>query len=296
MKMKKKYVIILVVVCIFLIYFIAKSIVTHKVKEAIDIMIEEISQVAEVEYDDISVSLLTRNTHIEDISIKPKGITDDTLKIKELIVRDYDYKSKYPKYVNFDIKKLTLTNIPEKLKDLGYKKFVADISLDWEYNSKKEIYKINELKIQADEMGELSLKLILSDVMHIEDSLEDANSIDSLEQVLENISIANAKITYKDDSIIEKLIKYDAEKEGVSYKKMRDEYVNKISSESFPGIPNKVLKMIKKFIKDPDTLKISISPDSPVSIKQLSKIIDRYDENKDRAEQIFRKLNIKISI
>ena len=50
MKMKKKYVIILVVVCIFLIYFIAKSIVTHKVKEAIDIMIEEISQVAEVNH------------------------------------------------------------------------------------------------------------------------------------------------------------------------------------------------------------------------------------------------------
>ena len=292
--MKKKNIIIIsVVVAFLLVYFITKSIVVHKVRSSIDNVIEEASQFAKIDYDDIDVSLISWNAHIKGISIKSVGSDDVILKIKKVIVYDYDRGSKSPNYANFYIKDMSFDNIPGFLEELGYNRLVVDMSLDWDYNNKKGIYRLKKLSINANDIGELNLKFTLTN-LNLEDEYIDM-APDDIIFMFQKALIENAEISYKDDSLIKKTIEHDAEQQGLSYKSMRDKIVNDINVDNFPGIPGKDLKKIKKFIKEQGTISVSISPESSLNLKQLSEVMDM-NKNSNAFKQIYKKLNVKISI
>ncbi|MEC4675437.1 MAG: hypothetical protein VST72_00755, partial [Nitrospirota bacterium] len=145
-------------------------------------------------------------------------------------------------------------------------------------------FHLNRLKWGADKAGEFELELHLGNI-----DLSPDNYMAVL-FAFPQIAIENAKFRYKDDSLVSRIQQKAARESGEDVESFKNKLSSKIDKQiakTYDDFSIKSLNALKEFIRDPNEISISVSPDEPLPLGDLQKVND--------PDEIIRMLNLKIS-
>lgn len=288
MSNKKRFTAVILIV-VMVVYIGIKTYTEKAAAKKVDKAIGTVAGFADVDYGNISIDLLRSNAHIKGVTILPAG-EDKKIIIDDIIIYDIDGEDKIPSYLHIcfngiDINIDSFGDSAKELRSLGYDDIKANIELDYKYNDKKKEFNLNSLIISAKKMGNINLDFHMSNI--------DLNP-DNILSVLfrfPQILIHNAELIYKDDSLVarlqQKAAKENSEDLGNYISRITREIDNKTLQEQ-DKFARQSMEAVKKFIKKPNNISISISPDKPVPIGRIQKVND--------PKEIIKLLNVKISI
>jgi hypothetical protein len=255
-----------------------------KVNEAI----AEIAKFADIDYEKVSVDLLGMDVRISDIIVSSAD-SKEKLKIDEIVIHDIDNKSDIPTFLSMSCNGIAI-NIKDlggeakELRRLGYNdKMMVNLIAEYAYDKKKKGIDIKKIGMGAVEVGEISIGFRLGNI-----SL-DPEEITGLFFNYPEIIFHEAKIEYKDDSLVARLIKFGAEEQQVNVKGFKKSLIQDVENEikkEKDDFTKKTLSEIKEFLEGSDEFSISASPSKPLPLGRIMRI----NEPKD----IIKLLNIQI--
>jgi hypothetical protein len=266
--MKKN--IILSVGAIALVSFIgAKYYASSVAKDRVDSILASAPPILKgLTYKDVSVGLLTGSVTFKDVEFSSPA-KDRNILINEVVLNDYDEESEIPSYMDLEFNGIEaeIKQIDE-LSKLGYEDYLSsNMAISYEFDAKAGEVNIKNLSMGIDDLGSIRIELKLSNIKNPA----------ALIFTYPSVQIDAAKIVYEDDSLIDRAYTLRAKKEKKSVDEIKDDAIQILDSkiEKTSGeFQKNVLLAIRNFIDDPDELTISVSPQSPVSIKQLLSVRD----------------------
>ncbi len=236
--------------------------------------LEEMDSFVNISYDRASVDVVGWNTRLKNVTISPAG-TDATTKVRDVIIYDVDEEREIPAYLHvafkgFDVE-VNRDNFGKGAEDLnrmGYEKIEGQIEIDYQYDLEKKAFHLKTFRVGADDVGEVAAEIHISNVDLY------AQDLFSLLFALPKILLHRAELRYEDDSFVRRLQKLTAEQQGKTVDELVEEMTQTLDQE-IENEENKftkaALKAIKEFVKDPDEIKIVISPKEPVSAGKIQK-------------------------
>jgi len=214
-------------------------------------------------------------------------------KIDEVVIHSYDKENEFPQYMNFEVNGIHITKeflsqtrqLAKTVESLGYKNLEANVAINYKINKEKKLFALKELSLAVGNVGKMDLAV-------------DLYGIDNINQLLfvammpQLVKIGKSSLSYEDDSLVNRLIKEDGKRRGISFaenkKRLLSDIQKNIDKYKRKQDIQKVnfLEQMYKFIESPKAIKISINPSSPLSLGVAQKLSDK--ELKER-------LKLKIS-
>lgn len=285
---KKKIAFGILIVVLIAVYVGAKAYANNVAEKKVNKAIGKVAYFVDVDYKKVSVDLWGLATHIKGVTISPVG-EKETVNIDDIVIYDIDDENSIPLFLHIVFKGINLNvesfrNNTKKLKDLGYDNIKANMELDYKYDVNEKEFFLNTLSNGAEKIGNINLKFHISNI-----DLSPENIV-SILFTFPQILIHSAELSYKDDSLISRVLKIAAKKEDKDVdsiiSKIIQDIDNEISSEK-DQFTKEAMEAFKKFIKDPNKISISISPKKPVPLGRLQRV--------DNPKEIIKLLNVKIS-
>ena len=265
-------------------YVGAKMYASSIAEEKIDIAIANLVNYVDVDYRNVSVDLLGFDVHVSDIVISPVS-SEEKINIDEIVVFDIDKESDMPFSLHIALNGIQIPiDQIEAVKKLGYKDhMLLNADIDYEYNKNEKEIVLNKIQLGAEEVGDIALTFRLSNI--------DLNPKNVLALLFSypQIILHNATIMYRDDSLIDRLIKFQAEDQGLEVAQMKDHAItgieNAIAVEE-DEFTKSVLTEIKNFVNSPEEISISIRPSKPLPFGRIMRI--------ETPKDLITALNLKI--
>jgi len=264
------------------VYFGIKIYTVNIAKIEVNKVIANLSDVADIKYENVDVNLFNMSVIISDILISPIDTnsigtnsidkTDNTMKIKEIIIYDITYNRNMPVLLSVMCREIELSvehlgEMGKKLNTLGYNdKITTDLFVNYTYDLEKNELNIKNSGIKAKNVGEIIINLNISDINLAPEA------IIGIFFTFPQIMLHNAKVEYKDDSLFERFLKLTADKEHINVTDFKNFIITKIKQDikqENDTFIRTVLSKIENFIEDPDELSITAYPASPVSISSI---------------------------
>ena len=259
----------------------------RRVQKEVDNAIAEMSSFADVQYEDVDFNLFTHKTSVKGVVISPVG-EERKLFIDEIVVFKAEEGRKIFTRLHMAFKGIRVEGqegrVTELLEELGYEpeETRADVELDYKFDPEGKDFYLRTLSYRVRGMGEMSLSLHLSNV-----DLESGAL--SLLLSFPQILIHEARLSYRDDSLVPRLLKVTAEKRGISVEGLIEEITAEIEREvsrTEDRITSEALTAFKEFLEDPKEISVIISPRRPVPLGKLKRA-------KDPA-QLMKTLNLRV--
>jgi hypothetical protein len=243
---------------------------SHMATKEIDSAIANVSELVTVDYKKVNASLLGRGTRVEDVSITPLGSTVP-IQVDEVVVYKYDKKGEVPTYVSMAVNGMALpaaaAGEATPLQPLGYDKDLSvDFATEYQYQEKEQALQLKKFKVGAAEVGDLDLTLHLSNVPI------DEGALDNYPMSLLGAVFHEAKLTYKDDSLVSRMFDTAAAAQGVSVDEFKKEAIANLETSlaaGEEGLSKELVKEITAFINNPDEFSLTMSPKEPVPFSSL---------------------------
>jgi len=239
-------------------------------------------------YDNSSVDLLGLNVHLEDVKINIPG--QDAVKVDEITINDFDSEHTIPEFLDIEIEGIEAKSNFDALgfgdifKDMD--EVSVDLALNYKFDSEDKILNIKEISQSVDDLGKLSLSTELHNISSLEQLTQ---------QMMMNpygIAVGKSELEYEDDSLVEKVIAYNAKEAGVPVDEFKSQLLEslnkklqKADEKEDADLEEKYLSAVIDFIEDPDAFEISINPEKAISFMDLS----RHSANEN-----LEKLNLEI--
>lgn len=283
---KKKIILGFLIVLLISLYIGVKAYAEKTAKKEVDIAIGKLNDFANVDYEKVSVDLLGLNAHIKGITILSAGQKEKTT-IDDIIIFKIDGKEKIPSYLHISINgiNIDIDSLGNEAKELGYDNIRSNVELDYKYDSKEKEFYLKKLNYGAEKIGTINLSFYISNIDLNPDNF--AFLLFSMPQIL----IHNAELTYNDDSLMPRLLKKAAKKDGKNVESFINKITNKIENEiskTEDKFTKEALTSFNEFVKNPNKISINIYPKDPVPIGRM--------QMTDDSEEIIKLLNIKVSI
>ncbi len=293
MSLSKKISIAIVVLFIGLAVAL-KVVFTNKAKERVDQFISSTG----IEKDRVSYDVMVDffgTPHIKDIVIK-NPTTNQEVKIDEFVLLDFDDKHKTPWYINLKINGIHLDRsmfkydyrLQSMFDTLKKDEIVANISFNYSFDEKNKQLDIKDISYGVDDLGKFYIKTNIYNI----------NSLDELFRLIlfggKNLKFGASSIGYKDYGLANIILSFNAKQQGLSLKRFKENTLKEIDTQIDLAQKQgkmyelKLLNGFKKFINDPKSFEISISPKSPVSSSDFRYITD--------IEKILKQLNLSIIV
>jgi len=313
--MKKKQIIgICIVAVLIAIYFGVKMYASNIAEKRINFAIAKAVNFVDVDYKKVSVDLLGMDVRISDILVSPT-FAKGKLKINEIIIHDIDSKSKIPSFLSVSIKGIELSlkepwQVVEEIRGLGYTdRLLINFNANYIYEKGKKEFNVKNIGIGVDGAGEINVSFYLGNInlnqkeifvipLMFMFGLGTGGGGGSIATQSENdpkgmyphIILYEAKATYEDASLAERIIKYIAKDyKNINAEGLKMSFIQAIENEikkEKDDFTKKALVAIKKFIDDPKELSISVSPSKPCPLGRIMRVDDLKD--------IIKLLNIRI--
>ena len=223
-------------------------------------------------YDNSSVDLLGLNVHLEDVKITLPG--QEPVKIEEITLNDFDSKHNIPEFLDVDIDGI---EAKKSFNSLGFGDIFAgmddvnmNLALKYEFDADDKVLDIKKISESVDDLGEISFSTELHNVGSLESFAQ---------QMMRNpysVAIGKSELEYKDDSLVERLIAYNAKHVGVSADKFKAQLLEKLNKKlqkaekkENADAEQKYLSALIDLIDNPDEFTISIDPQKPVSLQEM---------------------------
>jgi hypothetical protein len=255
--------------------YYASSVADEKIQAALNAM----PGMENVEYNDVSVDLPGGDVHIQGVEIAPPGGGKETL-IEEIVIHDFDEDNDIPHYLNLSANGVDIEVTPAnfgaastELKKMGYETIAASFDLEYEYNEAGKALELTNLALRIEDMGEASLGISLE---NIDLETVDLENPATLMLVTQALRIKYAVIEFDNNSLMERLLATDAKNRGMEV----DDLTGQIEVEIEAQIKTaknagdefsvSVLTAMLDFVKDPDSIAITIKPEKPISFETFT--------------------------
>tara|TARA_R110002096_G_scaffold54517_18_gene140649 strand:- start:5872 stop:6783 length:912 start_codon:yes stop_codon:yes gene_type:complete len=263
-------------------YLAAEFIVNSRIKGEIDAEIERHREDADISYGKFRYDLASSSARMSQFQIEGKKGQKGKVTVDEMIVDDFKPRTEdesFPSMLNFKALGIQLSEevnpeLSEELKELGYEEPPRmDAAIDYEYNLETKQLDIRKAALMGDDMGELSISLSLTNFTPppTPPPGEELNPL-QLMAMLSALSIQSCEITFRDNGITNRFLDRGAETAGVT----RDEFVTSLIADLREGLKSdsstlnrQALASVEQFLDDPDQLKVTIQPASPISVASI---------------------------
>ncbi len=265
---------ILVVLVLIGIYAGIKTYSSKVAEEKLNELISKYASDAGIGYNKVSVDLLGSNVRISGISFTNPSDADGQIKIGEIVINDIDDNSNIPSFLTMECNGLELSRSGRNdavtpLSNLWYNdKIKGNIKVDYSYDIEKRELNVNKLRLKIEQACNLDISFRIGNI-----DLE-PEAIAKLSTTYPQLILHEAKITYEDNSLIDRTMKDAAKKFRVSeadYKKLLMQAVEQIIAGTNDESAKKALKEMLKFYENPRGLFISASPSTPLQIGALTR-------------------------
>lgn len=249
-------------------------VVSQVAARELDKAIADVSDYVDIDYRKVDVSLIGRGTSVKDVVITPVA-SGNAIRVDKMTLYNYKDQNEIPTYLSMAIKGIALDEAAlgenaEMFSELGYdKQLSVDVITEYEYEADDRKIELKQLKFGADQVGDMDVTLELGNI-----ALDQA-TMESFPFSLIGAQFEGAKITYEDDSFVERLFETTAAAEGVSVEAVKEEAIAGLEDEvadSENTLSPEFIEEMKGFIKDPDSFSITFDPEQPVPLAALMTI------------------------
>lgn len=194
------------------------------------------------------------------------------------MIYDIDENSDVPSFLNAGIYGVEILvneldkNEADFLHSMGYKdRLKLDFGVSYRYQSTDNLFDLTKLSIREKDLGELSASVKLGNL-----SLSKTELIGLL-FTYPLITVHEAKLSFDNDALLEKVIQARAKQVNKSDNAVREETIREIEQQltvTKNGYMQTTLHALKSFIQNPGKLEVHLSPERPLSIRQLTRFRD----------------------
>ena len=291
MMKKKTYTILLCVITVVMVFIGSKVYFEREAERKISIIADFCKDFVNFEYEKLSVNPFRQDITVQKVSLSSL-FTNTKCYISEITVTDFDYYSSTPKFADISVKGIRIKAKDEEHKDLKHKSFYAeklfeitygiDADIAYSYDEEKKLLSVNRLSIEENKLGKVDFRASFGNItlskmgflwlfftypsITIHDAsfyFENKSAMDFLYQYLGTVTFSTPSETKL------KLVEYA--------ERMADQFAAEEHFDFF-------LK-IKKFLEYPDKLLLTISPEPPITIRELQQM--RFQQD------FFKRLNLK---
>ena len=220
----------------------------------------------DVSWKDVDVRFLSPDLIVQSLSFSLKD--GRHAKIDRIIIDDFSLNPNQPTFAIVRVRGMCLPvdeanfgDQASEIREFGYQTINTDLDLDISYNPEGHSLSINSLGLTTSDIGEMRLRLVL-----------DHFSPKQLKKMeMESLVIKEAKLEYRDRSILKKLILQarQNEKELIDFLIHDIEQdITKARKESNASVVRSVTEL-KSFLEDPQKLKIELKLLKPVSLDRI---------------------------
>jgi hypothetical protein len=210
----------------------------------------------------------------------------------ELIeIRAYDWaNAEEPRHVDMAMKKLVIAadaldkEGADDLHDLGLSALTISGEMTYKFDEKEKVFDVGKVFIDLHEMGELRLRLKLTGITPADLKAaagEPAKPKDGAparpgEQgdqavmgLLTRLNLATAAITFKDKSLVERLIRADAKKKNLTEQAAKAKLLQGFAEERAKAeddMTKEILDAAVKFLSNPGEIELAANPPAPANV------------------------------
>lgn len=277
--MSKKSITLIVAVVVAAGFFGFKAYADKQAEEKVRDSFDKMKEVMDVRYRDVSVDLLTRNVRIKGLSMTPKGEAR-SVTVEEVILYDADDKNAIPHFIHmaangFEVPVADLGESAEPMKDMGYERIRATLEVDYAYDPEKKRLHLKKWIGGAEDVGviEVAFRIGNFDMAAVKNPLAFLFS-------LPQMAIQDAKVTYQDDSLVDRVIARAAREQGMDAAAIKGRFNEQIDREiqrESDAFTREALTAIKGFVNAPEHIAIAAEPEQPVSLELLMNARDPKD-------------------
>lgn len=260
-------------------YIVVNKMAGQEAKQAVEQLVAENEEIESLEYSDLTVGLLDQGGKIENVRLRLKGI-DDPITVDRIEIEDIALQEGRTVKADVRMEGLTLKHdhallesITPELAAMGYDKVVVDASADYRYNPKERLLELNKIHLSGKEMGTLSMTITLAQVdPALWDVKKENINLGSLLTTFALVSLGPSQIEYKDDTLLKRWMKHQAQKSGQQPEDLVRQWHQEIDQEAGQtdqAIVKEALGAFKRFVTDPDRIEIRISPEKPVALMRF---------------------------
>jgi len=270
-------------------YVGAQSYVSNIAEKRIQTTIADISNVAEIKYGKVNANPLTGSVKVSDILVVSKKTNQET-KIKDIVVYDVDADSKIPSHLSIafngvavDMDSLKLN--PSTIKSLALANpLLLNIRLEYKYDTEKKELKVKTLSIHSDDIAGIDINLELGA------GRLNAKNLGTALMSMQHILIHHVSLTYKDQSLLEKLMTLDAKKHHKSLATYKQDLA-KATDKTFGDSPlsQSFVMAFKEIVKNSGGFTLTLSPPEPVSLGRIMQL-----NSGGNASNAVKELNIQL--
>lgn len=259
-----------------------------RARETVKKALGGLSQVAGITYHTLEFSYISQEAAIKGVKVTLPGVMTH-LDIEEIKISDVDLKHEWPHFMHLSMKG---PNIPvsaefmgelaaSQIKNLGYSGIVVTSELDYRYSREDGTFDLNNLRIGAENMGSLSVKLALADIPQSVGQTMPTNPILAetlMGQSLDKVTIKKFEVQYEDSSLVRRVIEAMARENGQTREQFEVFMQTYLDSEvrskagQLKDAEGKILASLKRFIQNPGVLTFAIDPPAPVSIGDIKRL------------------------
>jgi hypothetical protein len=261
-----------VVIALLVLYIGAKTYAGRVAEKRVKEAVTRVAPFADVAYRKVGVDFLPPQVRISDVTVTPRA-ANNTYRIAEIVLKDGDRKSGIPAYLSFACRGVELNledHYPRMKSDLGEMGYtpplLMSLDVDYRYEREAKELRVNRLSVGVDDAGRIECSATLSNL-----SLDPAGLL-MLPLSYSTILLREAKLTYKDDSLFDRVMKLQAHAEKKDPKEWRKRLVEGLQKDidhEKDEFRNNAMKQIKKFVERPGRLSLTVSPAKPVSVGEI---------------------------
>ena len=252
------------------------SLYTTKTAEAkINEFIEDADDDVIIEYSKVNVNPLKANITIKDISIAPVKTPEDVINVDQIVVRKFDEKADFPTVVDASVQGIKVNTrqinapvVAPFLQRAGYTEPLSfDLDTKYEYNESSREVTLETFRLGAEEFGSVEITFKLGNFD------PDAPSNEAL-------TIHAANLVYQDNSFAEKLLASMAAESNQDVEQFKSQLTAGLAANAqfFVSPDNSTamtaLEETMAFINNPDGFTISVKPQQPLLVRDLTSASD----------------------
>jgi hypothetical protein len=258
------------VVVLIGLYFGVTMYASNMAAKQVDIAIARMGPGISATYKNVSYNILNKHVTIDDVVIMAPG-SPQPMHIKQMLVKNLDQTSPTPAFMAMDFKGIVIDlkglGQDAAAVELGYADTLScDLGIDYTYARDKKDLDLKKISVTVKDAGTLNLSLRLGNIDI------DPNQAVALLFTYPRVLLQQASLTYRDDSLMDRLLKAEAKKTGCDVAAVKQK-LTRDADAALSGQNNELLvaalTAVKQFINKPKELSISATPATPVSLGQI---------------------------
>jgi hypothetical protein len=201
-----------------------------------------------------------------------------TATIEQLEIKKFDWANpQQPMHVELSVRKLVIPpdSLDKGAGELGLTSLTINADFDYAFDDAKKSFEIAGVVVDVVELGELRLKLRLVGL-----SLADLRKAtgepppgqkkdDAGMKLLASVNIAGAALSFKDKSLVERVIRAEAKKKNMTEAAAKAKLLEEIAEQrkkAEDDATRELLDVATKFLTSPGTIEVVANPAQPANL------------------------------